>query len=651
MRLALAAGALALVASLAVDAIGLGGGPGFGTKQRIAAGVGLALLGGAWLVSAALRARVFAAAGRLPPVSGAQCVLLGCGVGVLLGWIEWAHLRGVKVGLQGVILRQPEHLVWMAPLNHGAVFAALGGVLGIGARCAPGLVRLPVVVFVLIGIAAYSQCLLHPVLAGVAVVALSAGVGLLAARSAARAPRRAVRWAGRTAAVAAAVAAATGVGIAGYQRWSQHRAVATLPAPPADAANVLLIVLDTVRADHLSLAGYHRETSPSIDALGRDGVTLTRALTTAPWTLPSHATLFTGRYPHEMSADWLTPLDDAHPTLAEVLRDRGYVTGGFVGNLLYCLANNGLGRGFARYDDLLVTPATIAASTALARSLLSEPYLKVDAGSNRADTVTDRLLDWIDQRGERPFFAFANYIDAHAYCVSPEGFTGHFGEAHPDIFDWYDFAPGQWNDEKWNRFRDAYDDCIRFIDFQVSRIVDHLRAQGVLEHTLIVVTSDHGELFGEHGLADHGNSLYRPLVQAPLVWHYPAGLAPRPATDTMVSQRDVPATLLDLIGVTGHPLPGNSLAPMLRGAPPGEVPRSPLLCSVTGSIRRPAWEPASRGDMHSLFDGDRQLIIGGDGAAELFDLGVAADAETDLSAQEPGVVDRLRSALRALVPE
>ena len=137
----------------------------------------------------------------------------------------------------------------------------------------------------------------------------------------------------------------------GRRAWSEHRALATLPPPPAGARNLLLVVWDTVRAGNLSLHGYGRKTSPNLERLSAGGVRFDRAFSTAPWTLPSHGSLFTGRWPHELEADWQVPLDGNYPTLAEYLCRCGYDTGGFVANLDYCSRETGLNRGFAHYED------------------------------------------------------------------------------------------------------------------------------------------------------------------------------------------------------------------------------------------------------------------------------------------------------------
>src|SRR5262249_45638238 len=145
------------------------------------------------------------------------------------------------------------------------------------------------------------------------------------------------------------ILAAVPWGIDRIKEWRE--AMRPLPAP--GSPNVLLIVLDTVGADHLSLYGYQRPTSPTIDELAPRGIRFDRAQATSSWTLPSHASMFTGRWPHELSVGWLTPLDGTHPTLAAFLGARGYATAGFVANTTYCASDSGLGLGFAAYHDYI----------------------------------------------------------------------------------------------------------------------------------------------------------------------------------------------------------------------------------------------------------------------------------------------------------
>ena len=212
------------------------------------------------------------------------------------------------------------------------------------------------------------------------------------------------------------------------------------PAPPSGSPNVLLIVLDTVRADHLSLYGHSRPTSTTLERLARKGVRFDRARAAAPWTLASHASLFTGRRPHELNVRWMHPLADGFLTLAEYLGSRGYATAGFVGNTFYCAYDSGLNRGFTHYEDYslgkldalrtvhlidLALKAVPPILTTLGRFLPVGPSLSLGplmlrqvAFSDRKDAaaVSREFLHWLAGRParERPFFAFLNYADAHA---------------------------------------------------------------------------------------------------------------------------------------------------------------------------------------------------------------------------------------------
>ena len=136
--------------------------------------------------------------------------------------------------------------------------------------------------------------------------------------------------------------------------WLKEWREARRPLPPADSPNVLLIVLDTVRADHLSLYGYQRATTPTLERLAKRAIRFDEARATAPWTLASHASMFTGRLPHELAVKWQTPLRTGFPTLAEYLGSQGYATAGFVANTEYCSYDTGLDRGFTHYEDYVI---------------------------------------------------------------------------------------------------------------------------------------------------------------------------------------------------------------------------------------------------------------------------------------------------------
>ena len=229
------------------------------------------------------------------------------------------------------------------------------------------------------------------------------------------------------------------------------------PLPPPASPNVILIVLDTVAAGHLSLYGYDRATSPTLVELARRGITFDAARAASSWTLPSHANMFTGRWLHDLSVGWLTPLDRAHPTLAEFLGERGYATAGCVANTWYCGTDSGLARGFTRYQDYSLTKPTALKTAVLVNRALeaaratvyySEDWLKsaglppfvervmrtADDDRKGAEVVNRELLDWLAYRAhqERPYFAFLNYFDAHYAYQLPPGRLHRFGAEPAD---------------------------------------------------------------------------------------------------------------------------------------------------------------------------------------------------------------------------
>src|SRR5262249_48372560 len=239
--------------------------------------------------------------------------------------------------------------------------------------------------------------------------------------------------------------------------WLKQWREAGRPVPPAGSPNVLVIVLDTVRADHLSLYGYERPTSPTLERLAQRGICFQEARATAPWTLPSHASLFTGRWPHELAVQWATPLGGTFPTLAGYLGQHGYATAGFVANTLYCSYDTGLDRGFTHYEDYVLqhlspfrtarlvdlslkTVADLCVALSLSldmgvfrpwqESLLASLLTRLEAHDRKdAGSINREFLGWLSrrERSGRPFFAFLNYYDAHSLYLLPPGAVYRFG--------------------------------------------------------------------------------------------------------------------------------------------------------------------------------------------------------------------------------
>ncbi len=368
----------------------------------------------------------------------------------------------------------------------------------------------------------------------------------------------------------------------------------TRELPPPGTPNVILIVLDTVRADHLSLLGYNRPTTPVLTRLAERGILFDRARSTAPWTLASHASLFTGRFPHELGVEWMTPLRHQFRTLGESLGASGYATAGFVANTHYCSRDTGLDRGFTHYDDYVLRGIApfrtswlvdvclhLALDTALlfknhAPSWIAaalpdawlQPLFAMDRKKSAAE-VNGEFLRWLDDRPSpsRPFLAFLNFLDAHTPYILPSGEPYRFGLKPRSQAD-FELLVEHWTkidrtklSAHYQAFaRDCYDNCIAYLDNELGRLFDDLGRRGILGNSLIIVTSDHGEGFGEHELFDHGESLYSTEIHVPLVIVPPGGI-PAKLVSESVSLRDVPATILELVGTSvGGALPGRSLA-------------------------------------------------------------------------------------------
>jgi arylsulfatase A-like enzyme len=607
--------------------------------------------------------------------------------GLAAGLAEVA-LFGVKRILLNRIIRVSRDVIWMAPLADVLfclIAAALLVLLALrieklrSLQAAVTATAFPAVLTVILHY--------HPIHVAAKTI-LALGVAVMLGRAAAATPRLAGRLVGWTSLsfrrssgddpaagdlpavdrrrfVLASVAALGGLaaGTRGFLRVREWNTLRSLPPAAADSPNVLVIVLDTVRARSLGLYGYDRDTTPGLRRWAERGVTFENAYAIAPWTLPSHAAMFTGHWHHEMSTDWDDPLDDSLPTLAEHLTGRGYSTVAFTANPAYTTWETGLGRGFARYDDFPQSPTQMIGSSSLGMLLgcgtrneagcrLREPLGWYELlGRRPADRVRAHFTSWLDShRPDRPFFAFLNFFDAHVPYLPPDQYARRFGNDLPRGNPMHLDLPGwEWTPDQVRAEQDAYDGAIAYLDAQVDALLDDLDARGILDDTIVIITSDHGEEFMEHGVMTHANSLYSPSLHVPLIViggsRVPRGLR----IDTEVSVRDIAGTVTDLTGAGTRVFPGTSLAAHWGDSPP---PAEPLYAKVSGRTFRPEHYPVSRGDLHSVIDGSHHYIRRGDGVTELYDLRTDPWEGNDLLAR-PGVpVDRhtmIGDSLRFLI--
>lgn len=407
------------------------------------------------------------------------------------------------------------------------------------------------------------------------------------------------------------VSLAVALGVAGCQCGPDPTTTpATAPLKGSPRPNVLLVVLDTVRADRLSLHGHDRPTSPNLDALASEGTWFARAYSPGMWTVPSHASLFTGLpvSTHGVNAShkWL---DHRFVTLAEVLRDAGYGTYALSANP-FLQAHTNLVQGFVDVQHPWKAPLrrratkhTLGkidpadASNSLGPAWTAGRYdsgRSVDRAKDLGPVAAEALGAWVDGR-EGPWFAFLNLMEAHtprapsrasreAVSGSPEAIARQLSTDQSDGLQLaYTVGLHEYDDASLEAIAQTYDAAVRDADAALGAVIEALRARGVLDDTLVVVTSDHGEHLGEHHLLGHKFSVYSPLVHVPLVLRMP-GVVPVAQRDEVVSTLGVLATVLSRVGVA---LPdGTASRDLLAPDPYGGQAGSELVAATPRALAR-----------------------------------------------------------------
>jgi arylsulfatase A-like enzyme len=406
--------------------------------------------------------------------------------------------------------------------------------------------------------------------------------------------------------------------IGGLLRVVQERRLLAALPPTSDKPNVLLVIWDTARAQDMSLYGYQRHTTPFLDSLARHAVVFDYAFSAAPWTLPSHASMLTGQYAAALTADWTSPLDRTYPTLAEALYKDGYSTSAFIANFFAASYPTGLHRGFIRYEALKFTLEEILLNTTLTQArAVQTPLRRITEQRWYSQAVKDFLrFDWrpldsyqvhdakdvYDVHGEflrwqaktrRPFFAMLNLMEAHAGYANPSDTI---------------FAGGKTR-------KDEYDGSILRLDQNLKSLFAELDRRGDLARTIVIVTSDHGELFGEHGQHGHGASLYSAVLEVPLLIYAPGRLPEGVRVNRTVSLRDIARTIQLLTGSTGTPLPGASLAALATDA---NALTSPVVAAVSKGVNQQMDTPISWGKLTSVTDDTLHAIRDNRGRMEAY---------------------------------
>lgn len=379
-------------------------------------------------------------------------------------------------------------------------------------------------------------------------------------------------------------------------RWQAFAALGVMLSltsctSPARPRNVLVITLDTMRADRLPAYGFSGVSTPALDDLARAGTVFDAAFAATPLTLPSHATLFTGLYPSKLGIrdNAGSPLRREFQTLAEMMDAHGLRTGAFVASAVLA-ADRGLDQGFKTYS-----------------AGESEPCRNPRA-RRPADAVVDDALGWL-ATDTTPFFAWIHLYDTH--------------------------RPYRLPDEYSRGYPDPYLAAIAFEDTQIARVVKHLQAQGVLDDTLIVVVGDHGESLGDHGEESHGIFIYQETLHVPLIMRGP-GVKPGRVAN-VVRLVDVMPTIIELAGLPVPPSDGLSLERLMRGLPE-ENAREVYAESLYPE--RFGWAPlrSLRADRYKVIDAPRP---------ELYDLEVDPMEQANLIAARPSIASAMLGRVRA----
>jgi arylsulfatase A-like enzyme len=411
-------------------------------------------------------------------------------------------------------------------------------------------------------------------------------------------------------------------------------------AAPAGAPSVLLIMVDTLRADHLSAYGYGAGRTPNIDSLAADGVRFAHTFAQASWTRPSVATILTGLYPSSHGAVHKADmLPDRVDTVAEVLARGGYYTAGFADNVNVSPSFN-FGQGFADYrylaPDLFFHANEPAAQLTLYSGLrlIRERFLarRVDVHNyyQPAEVVTDTLIEWLDSPAAKqgPFFLFAHYMDPHdPYFVHPFDGEGYARVANPN-------PPASVAD----KYRQLYDGEIGYLDEHLGRLLADLKRRGLYDRMLIVLTGDHGEEFHEHGGWWHGTTLYDEQIHVPLIMKPPAGSTRGRVVDELTTSLDITPTIIKTAGLAvppamqGHALPLDGETPEKRDSVFSEE-------DLEGNV------------LQSVRTNSSKLITANPGnprglqPEELYEVKTDPGEQHSLVASEPNLLEELRAAL------
>jgi len=433
------------------------------------------------------------------------------------------------------------------------------------------------------------------------------------------------------------------------------------PGARPDLPNVVLIVLDTTRADRLSAYGYSRSTTPTLERIAAEGLRFANASAAAPWTLPSHASMFTGQYPAVHNATWEHQfLDTRLPTLAEHLADLGLRTASF-SRQPWLTDETGLMRGFEHAYDLHWRSST--ALVDVYRLALDKVNKRRGTNDKGAAIVSRTFTRWIERNGDRPFFAFLNFTEPHDGYDPPHPFREQYlgenretqwGQSKQADIQRFNAGELRYSSEDLAIFNDLYDGAVAYQDFRLGEVIDHLRVRELLDKTLLIITADHGENLGDHGMLSHYFCLYNTLLHAPLVIRMPGVVPSGVVVEEPVENRLV-WSLIDMVleerSVEGE-IPVDRFVSALSAE---DDLGGPILAELySRPLTTEIWQRSPRRErydrrLRSIVLGKMKYIWASSGTHELYDLDSDPEESFNLIDERPDDARRLREILEAKV--
>jgi len=421
--------------------------------------------------------------------------------------------------------------------------------------------------------------------------------------------------------------------------------------------NIIWIVMDTARLDRLSVYGYERRTTPNLEVFAKDAVLFNRAISAAPWTVPSHASMFTGTYPskhgaHHSGRSHCDPLPQANLTIAELLRDAGYKTACIAANNAGLSPSFGLYQGFQMYFEAM--PAANSLLWGKLVESLPEDFRNSHLRPNDVRLSSDldpMAYRWLDKHSQDAFFLFVNYMEPHGGIGHiPMPYDSLFAfkrEDHDVVFAGFDpvkvtkkeasVTPAQ------RRFFDAYTDRkVVFLDHQMGLFFENLKKRGLYDEAMIIVTSDHGNLDGEHYSFGHNTELYDILIHVPLLIKYPKSMQRSGAVDRYVSTIDLMPEILKVVDV---PIPES-----VQGQPLDETSHEIIaeLFEQKNNAHAKLNPDRYYRDLKAIYSNDAEnlkYIHSSNGQSELYDLNADPQELNNIIAQRPDKVAELEARL------